>query len=76
MLAGITLNGWPRKEHIVIVVSNRIYVTKGQGKKFAKRFQAREGLVEKMPGFIRKVAAALPRTFQPASSNTDCNARV
>lgn len=52
MLAGIAFNGWPRKGHIVIVVSNRIHVTKGHEKEFEECFQARVGLVEKMPGFI------------------------
>ncbi len=37
----------------MIVVSNRIQVTKGHEKEFEERFQARQGLVEKMPGFIR-----------------------
>ncbi|MFQ5684710.1 MAG: antibiotic biosynthesis monooxygenase family protein [Candidatus Binatia bacterium] len=37
----------------MIVVSNRIPVTKGHEKEFESRFEGRAGLVDKMPGFIR-----------------------
>ena len=37
----------------MIVVSNRIQVTKGQESAFEGRFEGRARLVERMPGFVR-----------------------
>jgi heme-degrading monooxygenase HmoA len=37
----------------MIVVSNRIQVTKGQESAFEQRFEGRARLVESMPGFVR-----------------------
>ena len=37
----------------MIVVSNRIQVSKGHEKEFEARFEGRAKLVENMPGFIR-----------------------
>jgi heme oxygenase (mycobilin-producing) len=37
----------------MIVVSNRIQVTKGREQDFEKRFEGRARLVETMPGFVR-----------------------
>ncbi|HEV8661621.1 MAG TPA: antibiotic biosynthesis monooxygenase [Candidatus Methylomirabilis sp.] len=37
----------------MIVVSNRIQVTKGQEGAFEQRFEGRARLVEHMPGFVR-----------------------
>ena len=37
----------------MLVVSNRIQVSRGFEKEFEERFAGRAGLVDKMPGFIR-----------------------
>lgn len=37
----------------MIVVSNRIQVSKGREKEFEQRFEGRAKLVENMPGFVR-----------------------
>ncbi|MFQ5827908.1 MAG: antibiotic biosynthesis monooxygenase family protein [Candidatus Methylomirabilia bacterium] len=37
----------------MIVVTNRIQVTRGQETAFEQRFEGRAGLVEHMPGFVR-----------------------
>jgi heme oxygenase (mycobilin-producing) len=41
------------EEKLMIVVSNRLQVAKGQEEEFEKRFEGRARLVENMPGFVR-----------------------